>query len=120
MEHPSFPEGWVAFHRGVIVTASPEYLIIDIMKIHSFFDAPWGMWGISRPCALFSDVHGETPHLGSDLREGIKLKMDQHATHVLTPVTRRDRDLSRISPLVYGGDVCTIDRDTGSAIRNII
>lgn len=28
--------------------------------------------------------------------------MDQHATHVLTPVLPRDHDLSRINPLVYG------------------
>jgi hypothetical protein len=43
------------------------------------------------------------PHLRSDLREGVKLKVDQHAMYVLALVARRrDHDLSRINPLVYG------------------
>jgi len=55
------------------------------------------------------------PHLRSDLREGVKLKMDQHATRVLAPVTRRDRDLSRTNPSRIRGDSSLInDHDTGN------
>jgi hypothetical protein len=48
------------------------------------------------------------PHLRSDLREGVKLKMDQHATHDLVPVVRRDCDLSRIKTSRIRGNASLI------------
>jgi len=55
------PEG-VAFHRGVIVAASPESLITDIMKIHSIFvDVPVGYVGHFTAGAPFRAFTLEPP-----------------------------------------------------------
>jgi hypothetical protein len=98
-----------AFYRGVIVTALPESLIIDIMEISSF-DVPVGHVGHFTTARTFFGRSLWNPHLLSDLREGVTLKMDQRATHVLAPVTRRGRarDLSRINPSRIRGDALLI------------
>jgi hypothetical protein len=77
----SFPLEWstllpagVPLHRGVIVTALPESLIIDIMKIYSFFDVPVGHVGHFTTARTFFGRSRWNPHLRSDLREGVKLK----------------------------------------------
>ncbi len=44
---------------------------------------PRGVCGAFHGRRTFSGVHARAPHLRSNLREGVKFKMDQHATHVL-------------------------------------